>query len=119
MDGANAIQKRSSMHMRARTHDSELTQLESTSDVGQLYPDDKAASGAQEMDEEFWVSASASQMAQHISLNGPKTQFVQEQEAGINTGEKTQDKMTRHYIDQIDQLAPGLSDEMTSQYMAV
>ena len=71
------------------------------------------------MDEEFWVTASASQMAQHISLNGPKTQFAQEKELGINSGEKTQDKMTRHYMDQIDNMAPGLSDEMTSEYMAV
>ena len=63
--------KRASMHMRNR--DDELTMIDSSTDVGQLYPDDQVKSGAKEMDEEFWVNASASQMAQHISLNGPKT----------------------------------------------
>ena len=47
--------------------------IDSASDVGQLYPDDQSNGNAKEMDEDFWVNASASQMAQHISLNGPKT----------------------------------------------
>ena len=47
--------------------------IDSATDVGQLYPDDQVKDGAQEMDDDFWVNASASQMAQHISLNGPKT----------------------------------------------
>ena len=82
-----------------RNRDDQLMMIDQTTDVGQLYPDDQAKDGSKEMDEEFWVNASASQMAQHISLNGPKTQFAKDKEAGINSGEKTQDKMTKHYID--------------------
>ena len=59
------------MHMRNR--DSELAMIDSATDVGMLYPEDQAKDNSIEMDEEFWVTASASQMAQHISLNGPKT----------------------------------------------
>ena len=59
--------------MLVRNKDSELTMIDSATDVGQLYPDDQVKDGAQEMDDDFWVNASASQMAQHISLNGPKT----------------------------------------------
>ena len=47
--------------------------IDSATDVGMLYPEDQAKDNSKEMDEEFWVTASASQMAQHISLNGPKT----------------------------------------------
>ena len=59
--------------MHNQNRDSELTMIDSASDVGQLYPDDQSNGNAKEMDEDFWVNASASQMAQHISLNGPKT----------------------------------------------
>ena len=79
------LEKRSSIH----GDESSLTMIDSSSGARELFPDDKASPNPQEMDDDFWVTASASQMAQHISLNGPKTQFAQDKDLGIASGEKT------------------------------
>ncbi len=61
------------------------------------------------------MNKSPSEMAQSISLEGPKTQFALE----VENDRKTVDKMTTHWIDQIDQMDPNLSSDMTSEYISV
>ena len=65
------------------------------------------------MDEDFWVNASANDMAQHISMQPKLTDFAQERSTG------GVDRMTNRYMDQLDTLDPNLSQDMTSEYMEV
>mgnify|MGYP006875426929 CR=1 FL=1 len=48
-------------------------------------------------------------------MEGPKTEYASEKE----TMQKTTDKMTRHWIEQIDDMDPNLSQDMTSEYLNV
>ena len=53
--------------------------------------------------------------AQHVSLDGPKTEYAIERDLEKSSA----DKMTNHWIDTFDQMDPNLSQDMTSEYVNV
>ena len=55
------------------------------------------------------------EMADHISLGGPKTEFQAERD----TYRKGEDKLTNFWMDRIDSEDPGLDQDMTSTFMDV
>ena len=86
-----------------------------SSDLGDSIKNDHAPQNQTEMDEEFWVNASPSAMAEHISLQPKLTEYANDRETQMSSV----DKMTTRYIDQLDTLDPNLSQDMTSEYMNV
>ena len=62
-----------------------------------------------------WMDKSAEELSKHVSLDGPKTEYQAERE----TLQKTEDKMTRHWMERIDDMDPNLSKDMTSEYLNV
>ena len=68
-----------------------------------------------EVDMEQWANLSASQMADHISLGAPKTDF----EAERNTRLSQADKLTNFWMDRLDSEDPSLGQDMTSEFMDV
>ena len=62
-----------------------------------------------------WMNKSAEELSKHVSLEAPKTEFATDREKL----EKSTDKMTRHWIERIDDMDPNLSQDMTSEYLNV
>ena len=65
------------------------------------------------MSEEDWFNADAAEMAQHISLDGPKTEYAQQR----HTEEGEFGKTANHWIEQIDSM--DLGQAMASEFMDV
>ena len=65
------------------------------------------------MSEEQWANASPEQMAEHISLEGPKTDFAKE----TNNFRKNADKLQNFWLDRIDSMDPNLGQDLTSAFM--
>jgi hypothetical protein len=45
--------------------------------------------------EDPWVNGNTDEMAKHVSMDGPKTEFAKERLAEVNVG----DKMAAHWMD--------------------
>ena len=65
------------------------------------------------MSEMEWMNASPEQMAQHISLEGPKTEYQKE----VTPFRKDADKLQEFWLDRIDSMDPGLGQDVTSAFM--
>lgn len=52
-------------------------------------------------------------MAQHISLDGPKTEYQKE----VNPYRKNVDKLQEFWLDRIDSMDPALGQDVTSAFM--
>lgn len=77
--------------------------------------DQPLASHVQQMSEADWVEASPAEMAQHISLGGPKTDYAAERDT---FREKT-DNLANFWMDRIDSMDPALGQDVTSEFMNV
>ena len=58
---------------------------------------------------------SVAQMAEHVSLGAPKTDFANERDTVREKG----DKLTNFWMDRIDSEDPTLGNDMTSEFMNV
>ena len=65
------------------------------------------------MSEEEWFDASPEKMAQHISLDGPKTDYQKE----VSSFRKNADKLQEFWLDRIDSMDPALGQDVTSAFM--
>ena len=99
---AHKLSQRNRTHQDYDQYLADNTLVES-SDVHQSLVQDVAPQGQKAMDEDFWVNASANDMAQHISMQPKLTDFAQERSTS------SADKMTNRYMDQLDTLDPNLS----------
>ena len=54
-------------------------------------------------------------MSKRISLDGPKTEFAKERLSEVDSA----DKMASRWMDQIDQMDPTMSQDMTNEFMNV
>ena len=52
-------------------------------------------------------------MSKHISLEGPKTEYAKEKLSEVDSA----DKMATRWMDQIDQMDPSMSQDMTNEFM--
>ena len=65
------------------------------------------------MFDDDWENASVDQMAEHISLEGPKTEYAKE----TNSFRKNADKLQNFWLDRIDSMDPSLGQDLTSAFM--
>jgi len=65
------------------------------------------------MSDDDWENASVDQMAEHISLEGPKTEYAKE----TNSFRKNADKLQNFWLDRIDSMDPSLGQDLTSAFM--
>ena len=65
------------------------------------------------MTDEEWLNASPEKMAQHISLDGPKTDYQKE----VSSFRKNADKLQEFWLDRIDSMDPALGQDVTSAFM--
>lgn len=65
------------------------------------------------MSDDDWVEASPEVMAQHISLEGPKTDYAKE----VNPFRKNADRLQNFWLDRIDSMDPNLGQDVTSAFM--
>lgn len=78
-----------------------------------LPEDREAASLAKPMSEYEWAEATPEEMAQHISLEGPKTDYAKE----VNPFRKDADRLQNFWLDRIDSMDPSLGQDVTSAFM--
>ena len=64
------------------------------------------------MSDDDWENASVDQMAEHISLEGPKTEYAKE----TNSFRKNADKLQNFWLDRIDSMDPSLGQDLTSAF---
>lgn len=64
------------------------------------------------MSDDDWENASVDQMAEHISLEGPKTEYAKE----TNSFRKDADKLQNFWLDRIDAMDPSLGQDLTSAF---
>jgi len=64
------------------------------------------------MSDDDWENASVDQMAEHISLEGPKTEYAKE----TNSFRKNADKLQNFWLDRIDSMDPTLGQDLTSAF---
>jgi len=67
------------------------------------------------MSESAWAELSPSQMAERISLNGPKTEWEEE----VSHMKRGTDKDTSFLIDRINSLDPNIDQDMASEFLNV
>ena len=65
------------------------------------------------MSEMEWAMASPEEMANHISLDGPKTDYQKEG----SSFRKDADKLQNFWLDRIDSMDPNLGQDVTSAFM--
>lgn len=67
------------------------------------------------MSELQWANASPEEMAAHVSLEGPKTEYMKDATAnGIKRGA---DRLQDFWLDRIDSMDPNLGQDVTSAFM--
>lgn len=59
------------------------------------------------------MDASPEQMAEHISLEGPKTDYAKE----TNSFRKNADRLQNFWLDRIDSMDPNIGQDITSAFM--
>lgn len=67
------------------------------------------------MADDPYLSGNTEEMAKHISLDGPKTEYAKERLTEVDTA----DKMASRWMDQIDQMDPSMGQDMTTEFMNV
>lgn len=65
------------------------------------------------MSDQQWYNASPEEMAEHISIEGPKTEYEKE----TNTFRKNADRLQNFWLDRIDSMDPNLGQDVTSAFM--
>ena len=67
------------------------------------------------MSEEDWAEATPAEMAAHVSIDGPKTDYIREKESEKKGG----NKFSAYLLDRMDTLDPSLAQDMTSELLSV
>ena len=71
------------------------------------------APSVEPMSDYQWENASPEVMAQHISLEGPKTEY----ESEVSGFRKNADRLQNFWLDRIDSMDPSLGQDVTSAFM--